>query len=77
MYKILFISSWKSAGALATPFLEMNDLELVFLETYPSFSSNNPKIHPKCNHKRRRKHIGFYDVQKSQNLQHKTKHPFK
>ena len=37
-------------------FLEMNDLELVFLETYPSFPLNNPKIHPKCNHKRRRKH---------------------
>ena len=37
-------------------FLEMNDLELVFLETYPNFPSNNPKIHPKCNHKRRQKH---------------------
>ena len=37
-------------------FLEMDDLELVFLETYPIFLSNNPKIHPKCNHKRRRKH---------------------
>ena len=37
-------------------FLEMNDLELVFLETYPRFPSNNPKIHPKCNHKRRQKH---------------------
>ena len=37
-------------------FLEMNDLELVFLETYPSFPSNNPKIHPKCNHKRQGKH---------------------
>ena len=37
-------------------FLEMNDLEVVFLETYPSFPSNNPKMHPKCNHKRRRKH---------------------
>ena len=35
---------------------EMNDLELVFLEPYPSFSSNNPKIYPKCNHKRRWKH---------------------
>ena len=34
-------------------FLVMNDFELVFLETYPSFPSNNPKIHPKCNHKRR------------------------
>ena len=29
-------------------FLEMNDFELVFLETYPSFPSNNPKMHPKC-----------------------------
>ena len=37
-------------------FLVMNDLERVFLETYRSFPSNNPKIHPKCNHKRRRKH---------------------
>ena len=37
-------------------FLEMNDFELVFLETYPSFPSNNPKMHPKCNHKRRQKH---------------------
>ena len=37
-------------------FLEMNDFELVFLETYPRFPSNNPKMHPKCNHKRRRKH---------------------
>ena len=36
--------------------LEMNNFELVFLETYPSFPSNNPKMHPKCNHKRRRKH---------------------
>ena len=24
-----------------------------------------------------KEHIGFYDVQKSQNLQHKKKHPFK
>ena len=28
-------------------FLEMNDLELVFLETYPSFPSNNPQMYPK------------------------------
>ena len=37
-------------------FLDMNDLELVFLETYPSFPSNNPKIYPKGNHTRRRQH---------------------
>ena len=44
------------ATELLFSFLEMNDLELVFLETYPTFPSNNPKMHPKCNHKRRRKH---------------------
>ena len=37
-------------------FLVMNDFDLVFLETYPSFPSNNPKMHPNCNHKRRRQH---------------------
>ena len=37
-------------------FLKMNDLELVFLETYPSFPSNNPKIYPKGDHTRRRQH---------------------
>ena len=37
-------------------FLEMNDFELVFLETYPSFPSNNPKMNPKGNHTRRRQH---------------------
>ena len=37
-------------------FLEMNDLELVFLETYPSFPSNNPKMYPKGDHTRRRQH---------------------
>ena len=37
-------------------FLEMNDLELVFLETYPSFLSNNPKMYPKGDHTRRRQH---------------------
>ena len=33
-------------------FLEVNDLELVFLETYPSFPSNNPKMYPKGDHTR-------------------------
>ena len=37
-------------------FLEMNDLELVFLETYSSFPSNNPKMYPKGDHTRRRQH---------------------
>ena len=37
-------------------FLALNNFELAFLETCPSFPSNNPKIHRKCNHKRRRKH---------------------
>ena len=37
-------------------FLEMNDLELVFLETYPRFPSNNPKMYPKSDHTRRRQH---------------------
>ena len=37
-------------------FLEMNDLELVFLETYPRFPSNNPKMYPKGDHTRRRQH---------------------
>ena len=37
-------------------FLEKNDLELVFLETYPSFPSNNPKMYPKGDHTRRRQH---------------------
>ena len=37
-------------------FLEMNDLELVFLETYPGFPSNNPKMYPKGDHTRRRQH---------------------
>ena len=37
-------------------FLEMNDLELVFPETYPSFPSNNPKMYPKGDHTRRRQH---------------------
>ena len=37
-------------------FLEMNDLELVFLETYASFPSNNPKMYPKGDHTRRRQH---------------------
>ena len=37
-------------------FLVFNIFELDFLETCPSFPSKNPKIHPKCNHKRRRKH---------------------
>ena len=37
-------------------FLEMNDLELVFLETYPSFPSNHPKMYPKGDHTRRRQH---------------------
>ena len=37
-------------------FLEMNDLELVFLETYQSFPSNNPKMYPKGDHTRRRQH---------------------
>ena len=36
--------------------LEMNDLEFVFLETYPSFPSNNPKMYPKGDHTRRRQH---------------------
>ena len=37
-------------------FLVLNNFELGFLETCRSFPSNNPKLHPKCNHKRRRKH---------------------
>ena len=37
-------------------FLEMNDLEFVFLDTYPSFPSNNPKMYPKGDHTRRRQH---------------------
>ena len=37
-------------------FLEKNDLELVFLDTYPSFPSNNPKMYPKGDHTRRRQH---------------------
>ena len=37
-------------------FLEMNDLELAFLETYPSFPSHNAKKYPKSDNRRRRKH---------------------
>ena len=37
-------------------FLEMNELELAFLETDPSFRSNNPKIYPKGDHTKRRIH---------------------
>ena len=36
-------------------FLVLNNFELGFLERYPSFTSNNPKLHPKCNHERRQK----------------------
>ena len=37
-------------------FLVLNNFELGFLETCPRSPSNNPKIHPKCNHTMRRKH---------------------
>ena len=43
-------------SGLAFSPMEMNDLELVFLETYPSFPSNNPKMYPKGDHTRRRQH---------------------
>ena len=37
-------------------FLVFHNFELGFLDPSPGFPSNNPKIHPKCNHKRRQKH---------------------
>ena len=37
-------------------FLVLKNFELRFRETCPSFPSNDPKIHPKCNHKRGPKH---------------------
>ena len=37
-------------------FLVLNNSEPGFLETCPGFASNNPKMHPKCNQKRRQKH---------------------
>ena len=37
-------------------FLEMNDLELAFLETYPRFPSHNPKIYRNSDNTRRQKH---------------------
>ena len=37
-------------------FLEMNNLEVVFLELCPSFPSNHPKIYPKSDNIRRRTH---------------------
>ena len=37
-------------------FLEMINLEVVFLQLCPSFDSNNPKIYPKSDNTRRRTH---------------------
>ena len=37
-------------------FLKMNNLELVFLETYPSFPSNNHKKYPRSDNTRRQTH---------------------
>ena len=37
-------------------FLGMSNLELAFLEPCPSFPSNNPKMFPKSDNTRRRKH---------------------